>query len=378
MDTQAIRTKLKLTPLPIRFWFASEDVSLLVQAINQHFNIPDKDTGVLPILLARLEAKDIAADYFAGELSIELNSDRDKALGISAEVKRTILDPIKKDFSDFGIDISLLDKFQIPAIEGLKPSTPSGNSPKIIQDIGSLSSSIVPPPSTPKPTPIATATATSQTIDGVATLKSTAIPNSNIVPTASSKTNRLSDIGWSRSRTADPVVKLDITQPPTSAPAPKPMATPSAATPMQKQPQNISQQPAAPAKPTLSEFDRLNAMKKVLTTPMATPPAIAPAPTPAVPTAPAEPAPFILHQDTSFTASTQNAAFKISTPQANADMHLSSFKPQSTVKPAVLELLANLRNRQHQHCLLLKPLCIIRNSSLHFQKFLPKALGRGR
>lgn len=109
----------------------------MVQAINQRFNIPEKDWSTLPILLARLEARDVAPDYFAGELADELKLDRDKALNISAEVKRNILTPLKKEFSDFGIDISLLDTFKIPAIKGLSQSvvTAKPDAPKIIQDV---------------------------------------------------------------------------------------------------------------------------------------------------------------------------------------------------------------------------------------------------
>ncbi len=155
MDTQALRLKLKSTPAPIRSWFASEEVSLMVQAINQRFNIQDKDMSVLALLLARLEAKDIAPDYFAGELSEELKLDRDKALGISAEVKRTILSSLSKEFSDFGIDISLLDKFQIPTIKGLSPSAMATivNTPKTIQGVGTTSPSPVTPPASITPTP---------------------------------------------------------------------------------------------------------------------------------------------------------------------------------------------------------------------------------
>ncbi len=142
MDSKTFLLKIKDTPPSIRTWFASGEVSLMVRTINQHFNIQKGSETVLPKLLARLEVRDIAPDYFAGELSEELKLDRDKALGISTEVKRTILTPLTKEFLAFGVDISLLDKFQIPTIKDLSPSATMAivNGPKIIQDV-----SITPP-----------------------------------------------------------------------------------------------------------------------------------------------------------------------------------------------------------------------------------------
>jgi hypothetical protein len=150
MDSKTFLSKIQVTPPTIRTWFASEEVSSMVRTINQHFNIQKADKTVIPKLLARLEVKDIEPDYFAGELSEELKLDRDKALGISSEIKRTILGPLGKEFSDFGINISLLDKFQIPAIKGLSPSAVSAaiGALKIIQDANTAASSSIQKPAT--------------------------------------------------------------------------------------------------------------------------------------------------------------------------------------------------------------------------------------
>jgi len=161
------------------------------------------------MLLARLEIKDLEPDYFAGELSEELKMDRDKALGISAEVKRTILGSVKKELSDIGIDISLLDKFQIPVIKELSPSAVAAKTaaPTIIQDINSS------PKGAPVPANIAT------------------IPAAKIA----TKPPTLSDIGWSKApapgpamapKPAAPAMPAASSVPPTAASIPKPPAPP--------------------------------------------------------------------------------------------------------------------------------------------------------
>ena len=233
MDSKAFLSKIQITPPPIRTWFASGEVSLMVRTINQHFNIQKTNETVIPKLLARLEVKDIEPDYFAGELSEELKLDRDKTLGISAEVKRTILSPLNKEFSDFGIDISLLDKFQIPIIKGLSPSVVSAAiaAPKIIQAVNTAA------------------------------------------PTPSQKPITLSDIGWSKM--------------PASSIPPRPVAIP--------------------------------------------------VPTPAAQAKPAEPAPMMLHEDTTFKPAEKNEGFTLPKPNASAEMHMATGTSQAPIRPAVLE-----------------------------------------
>jgi len=230
----------------------------MVQAINQHFNIQEKDQTVLPILLARLEAKDLEPDYFAGELSEELKFERDKALGISAEIKRTVLGPIKKELSDIGVDISLLDKFQIPAIKGLSPSVvAAAAAPKMIQDVGPAAS-MPAAPAAPKPSTV-------------------------------------SDIGWSKK------------------PAP----------------------PAVPIAPTI----RPDALQVSWIVPTPTPKPISSDAAAAAAAQPAEPAPVMLHQDTTFKAPEKNAGFTLTRPGSGAEVSLSQSGAggQAPTRPAVLE-----------------------------------------
>lgn len=138
MDTQTLRLKLTAVPQKIRDWFGSEGVFENTKKINEHFQIAGEDRRILPRLLLRLEIQDIEPDYFAGELAEELKIDRDRALTIAAEVRRSILGPIKQDLLDAGTDISFIEQFQIPVIK--KPAAP-----KPLEEIKKPSEEKVPP-----------------------------------------------------------------------------------------------------------------------------------------------------------------------------------------------------------------------------------------
>jgi len=144
MDAQILRAKIQAVPQKVREWFSSEAVATQIGTISQHFGIIDENQRrIIPRLLLRLEIQDIEPDYFSGELSQELKIDRDRAMTITAEIKRIILSPIKKELSDSGVDMSLLDQFQVPIVK--KP-----------QELPKLVSEIKPPisatPTTPPPT----------------------------------------------------------------------------------------------------------------------------------------------------------------------------------------------------------------------------------
>jgi hypothetical protein len=68
------------------------------------------------------------------------------------------------------------------------------------------------------------------------------------------------------------------------------------------------------------------------------PSAIASVPMPAAPRAAAEPAPMILHEDTSFKAAEKNASFTLARPSSGADVHINQAPAASApARPAVLE-----------------------------------------
>ncbi len=189
MDTKTLYSKLAAVPPPIKTWLSSDEIVDYVNNIDNQFLLPRESSSVVKKLAQRVLIKDMAPEYFSGELATELKLDKDKAIHISGELKKTIFFPEKAAFFDYGIDIDLLDKFQMPGVK-----IPSTNSPVILKKTNTEDSRNALPPSTPKPT-------------------------------------TLSDVGWSRASSAGPGIKLTTlpntaaqpqTQPPAAIPIPPP------------------------------------------------------------------------------------------------------------------------------------------------------------
>jgi hypothetical protein len=76
---------------------------------------------------------------------------------------------------------------------------------------------------------------------------------------------------------------------------------------------------------------------KMPMTPIPPRPATIPVPTSAAPAKPAEPAPMMLHEDTTFKPAEKNEGFTLQKPNASAEMHMGTGVPQAPIRPAVLE-----------------------------------------
>jgi len=127
-------------------------------------------------------------------------------------------------------------------------------------------------------------------------------------PTAPSpKPITLSDVGWSKTPSAGPTIK----------PSPLPQAMPMPLV-TSNPPSNPPQAPRATTAPA--------------PTPMPTPTPI-PKPAPK----PTEPAPMMLHEDTTFKAAEKNSNFSLSKPGGSAEMSIGQNKIQAPIRPAVLE-----------------------------------------
>jgi hypothetical protein len=246
MDTKTLYAKLATVPPQIKSWLSSEGIVDYVNNIDNQFILPRESSSIIKKISQRLLVKDLAPEYFAGELAMELKLDKDKAAHISSEIKKNIFFPQKAVLSNYGIDIDLLDKFQMPII---KPSV--NNSPKILEDIELMP--VV--PSTPKPT-------------------------------------TLSDIGWSKQPVAASNIGVSATIPtPASVPTP---------------------------------------------TPISPRPPVVPVPKSAA-AAVAEPAPMMLHEDTTFKPAEKNAGFMLSKSGGTAEMSMNRGVPQAPARAAVLE-----------------------------------------
>lgn len=295
-----------LLPLSLREALFAESTADFLEKTCQDEHVPQEKIKIVSQIAGYVLLGFIHPEDVAGEIKERLNLDQRTAIDIQNALNQRIFTPLRAD----------IDK----AYQPLSKLEPASAGPAILNDINISVKSSVP-----------VASATSQTLTVSPSLKSAAIPNNNIVPNAP-KPNRLSDVGWSRSRTADPVVKLDVSQPQkiaSAAPAPAPAP---------QRPQSVAPQPnasataaGAGANRTLGEFERLKAMKNPSVSSAATPTAPAPKPSPA------EPAPFMLHEDTSFKAQTKNNDFSLPRPDANAQAKMSAIRPQAPLKPAVLE-----------------------------------------
>ncbi len=250
MDTQILYQKLSDVPTTIKIWLGSNTAIATIDELEGRFTLPAGSSSTIAKLIQKIQIKDIAPDYFSGELAAELQLDKDKAVHITSELKKNLFSPRRKDFSDYGIDIDLLDKFQAPTIK-----SPISDTPKILD-------SAIPQP--------------------IQKNFSTPIPGA-MPPTK--KPTTLSDVGWSRSSSAGPGIQLS----------------------------------AVPAASGSTH----------------TPP---PAPVPPAPPSPKEPAPVMLHEDTSFKAAEKNSGFTLSRPGAGADAHIQGGPVvPAPPKPAVLE-----------------------------------------
>jgi len=349
MDTQTLYEKLSAVPPAIRTHFGSDGVIAAAEIINQHFKIPDNRKYILSSLLQRLQIKDIDAEYFAGELSIELNLDKNNALAITVEIKRTILAPLRKELLDYGIDISFLDKFQIPIIkpkiiQEIKPPMPGAGSsrsspvgtainPMMIAEnfkVMPVTPLAMPKPPMPMPAPLAAQAApaptapawkpqqvTSQTAAGLNVSTTPLASNRNTpgqAPTPPAPAKPPADKGWSRQSPQDPVVKLGVITP--SVPAPT-ASTPTSAAQQVRPPSTPV--PPAQIQKSSGEFARLDMMKK------------APAAAAAVPIPP----PVMLHQ-VSPSSVQQSPEFRINMGIQNQINKVSAPPPMPN-RPAVIE-----------------------------------------
>ena len=305
-------TRLKTIPEVIKNTLFSIQTPEIIKKIVEQNNLPQEKLGEIAKLVGL-----VLMGFIHGE---ELSSEINQRIGISLIASKALSDSINvRIFRAVQAD---LDKIYAPL-----PHTEIARIPSF---------------------------ATSQTVSGAPILKSATVANNNIVP-LTTQANRLSDIGWSRSQSADPVVKLDISQlPKATAPAPtmqKPMDT------------IVPQTTSASSNPALGEFERLNAMKKGSTMQSSTPTGV---PVPPKPPG-ATPAPFILHEDTGFSAAPKNASFKITQPDSiTADQHLGSTKSQTPVKPAVLEFAGQAANKP-----VVPPTPPSTSNTIHYSEFQP-------
>lgn len=338
MDTKILYAKLATVPPPIRTHLGSEETIDMLEKIERQFHLLAGSLGATK-LIQKLQIKEIGPEYFAGELAAALKLEKNNALLVSGEIEKSIFMPIRKDFSDYGIDIDLLNKFQIPAIKSAPASNVTQTSPapgpKIIAQ--GFEAKLNASPAVPKPVAI-----TMPIISSIATSPKPQPTTPPTPPQAAPIAKPNQDKGWSKQGQQDPVVKLGIITP--SIPKP----TPATSIPVGPQPMT----PMPNTGRSVSEFDRLDYENKGIgvppvkttVTPIPPPPQFRPSepkpqptsiPIPKPPTA--QPAPMMLHQVGSAPSET---ASRFQVDQKMQNQINSTVPPTSnpnTAKPAVLE-----------------------------------------
>jgi hypothetical protein len=127
MDILTLYSKIAAVPASIRQWLGSVEMTEKNEALEKQFNLPTGSAGTIAKLIQRLQIKDLAPENFSGQLALELNLEKNKALLIVDEIKKAVLLPIQKELENYGVDVTLLDKFN-PAV----PKPAAG--PMIISD----------------------------------------------------------------------------------------------------------------------------------------------------------------------------------------------------------------------------------------------------
>lgn len=296
------RQRFITIPLRLQDAIFSVQTAEIMDGIAQQYHLDDpkvKTIGKITgwVLLGFAHPEDVAR-----EIQEQLAIPAQVASEISGSINAKIFNSLRDE----------LDKVYAPA---LLPQEEAALGPKIIQESKAPSPAPQAPqppkPAAPKPQVI------SQSAMGFGVSASPLASNKNAAAPAP-QPGKSGDQGWSKQTPQDPVVKLGVitsnTQPPAAAGAASAKASP-VAPPLQ--------QPPMP-QPTkgMSEFDRLDMMKKS---------------TPQPPTKPQEPAPMILHQATPTTSPLPSPGFRINNPVQNQISDTDAGKPL-TSKPAVLEL----------------------------------------
>jgi hypothetical protein len=289
-NIQQVRQRIKsLPPTLVDALFSIQTAEVVRMTIEQN-NIPIEKSSPIAQAIGLVLLGFIHPEDLAKEIQEKAGVAPQMASAVSSSFAAKIFSPLKGD----------LDKAYAPL---LHPHEEAAIAPKIIQDVG------------PAPQII------SRTATGMPALNATPIP-SNMMKVAPPPMapKKLPDVGWSKTTTNEPVVRLSQPTVPQSQ-----GVAPRVAPPAPKQ-------VAIPIKGPVGEFERIaiQSGQKNVAPP---PPSSGAAPKPA---ASPEPAPIIIHEDAVFKAAQQPPNFRLQLPTEKfADQKSSVPTP---MKPAVMEL----------------------------------------
>lgn len=135
----------KSLPPEIRMWLSSISVTDKLRRISIELNIEADELVLIPHLLFRLAAKDLAADHFVETLQDWVDVEPNVLNIIVNEIKDGILLPISGQLRDWGVDINqirpLIIEVRRPIVAPPPPPIPTPQ-PKV---------TYIPPPPSPQP-----------------------------------------------------------------------------------------------------------------------------------------------------------------------------------------------------------------------------------
>jgi hypothetical protein len=300
---QQARTRFQKISGPLQDAVFSVQTSEMIQQISQRNNIGEDKMAQIGRVVGLVLLGFIHSEDMPAELSERIGISPQAAKAITADFDARLFNPLKKD----------LESAYSPA-----PHENEVDAPKIIQEVKRPQPVTMPVASTPKPAPMPISSpapkplgqVTSQTAPGINVKAAPLASNKNVAAPAPQAPQASSDKGWSKGTPQNPVVKLGVITP--GMPSPTASTTNTGPATSASPKPNAAQQPTGQPQKGMSEFDRLDMMKK-----------------------PSEPAPVMLHQ---VSASPQQSSPNFRFDQT-AQNQINSASPQKAapVKAAVIE-----------------------------------------
>jgi len=103
-----LKTSLKEAPQTIMHRLSSEGTADIIEKLNKKLELIGQDRQIIPYLILRLAVKDLSPRQFITEISNFLSVDIQIAKAIADAIKEKILNPIKNDLFDWGVDINAI------------------------------------------------------------------------------------------------------------------------------------------------------------------------------------------------------------------------------------------------------------------------------
>ncbi|MDP2696219.1 MAG: hypothetical protein Q8O87_03160 [bacterium] len=95
-------------PEPIRDWLSSSTISLLIEKLNDKYDIPVEKESVIATMILELAVGELKASNFINELGLRLSMDIKKSSDVAKEIDQKIVRSIEQDLRRIGIEVGFL------------------------------------------------------------------------------------------------------------------------------------------------------------------------------------------------------------------------------------------------------------------------------